>query len=84
MHTAATDKVPKAERIKLGKLHIRMRNCKTLKVVESQSIDYAIIHGAKKGILPYPPAACTPPKRYRGPPRDVAASRDIEFPYICR
>jgi hypothetical protein len=48
MHIAATHKVPKAERIKLGELHVKMRNCKTPKVVEGQSVDYAAIHGAKK------------------------------------
>jgi hypothetical protein len=61
MTIAATHKVPNTERNKLGELHIRMRSCKTPKVIEGRSVDYVAIHAEKKGTSPYPPAACTPP-----------------------
>jgi hypothetical protein len=61
MHTATTHKVSNAGINKLGELHIRMGNCKTPKVMEGRSVDYAAIHAPKKGISPYPAAACIPP-----------------------
>jgi hypothetical protein len=54
------------------------------KLVEGQSADYAAIHDAKKGHSPYPPDACTPPKRGRGPPSGVTVTIVEEYPYICR
>jgi hypothetical protein len=57
-----------------------MRNCKTPKMVEDQTVDYAAIYGVKKGISPYPSDACILPKRDCGPPRDVAATKVEEFP----
>jgi hypothetical protein len=47
MHIAATHKVHKVHGKKLDELHIRMRNCRTSKMVEGQSIDYAAIHTVK-------------------------------------
>jgi hypothetical protein len=39
-----------------------MRNCKTPKLAEGQSIDYTAIYAAKRGPSPYPPGAYTPSK----------------------
>jgi hypothetical protein len=50
MHTAATDKFHELLGNKLGELNIRMRNCKMPKTEEDQSIDYAVIHAAKKSL----------------------------------
>jgi hypothetical protein len=36
--------------------------------MEGQSVDYATIHVAKRGLSLYPPGAYIPQKRYRGPP----------------
>jgi hypothetical protein len=54
------------------------------KLVEGQSADYAAIHDARKGPSTYPPGACTPPKRGRGPPSGVAVTIVGECPYIYR
>jgi hypothetical protein len=46
-----------------------MRNCKTPKLVEGQSADYAVIHDVRKG---------------RGPPSGGAVTIVGECQYICR
>jgi hypothetical protein len=54
------------------------------KLLEGQSTDYAAILDAGKGPSPYPPDACTPPKRGRGRPSGVPVTIDGECSYICR
>jgi hypothetical protein len=83
MHIAATQKVQEVK-VKLGELHIKMRNCKTPKQAEGQSVDYDAIYTVKRGLLPYPPDAYTPPIRDRGPPCGEAVTIAKECPYICR
>jgi hypothetical protein len=61
-----------------------MRNCKTPKLAEGQSVDYAAIYAAKIGLSLYPSGAYKPPKRDRGPPCGEAVIIDGECPYICR
>jgi hypothetical protein len=48
-------------KIIIDELHIILRNCKMPMVTEGQSVDYAAIRAEKKGPLPYPPDAYTPP-----------------------
>jgi hypothetical protein len=84
MYTAATHRILEVKGNKLGKLYIRMRNCKTSKMVEGQSVDYAAIHAAKRGLSQYPPGVYTPPKSGRGPPCGEVVTVDGEFPYNGR
>jgi hypothetical protein len=67
-HSQNTQGSHSANEIKLGELHIRLRNCKTPKMMEGQYVNYAAIHAAKRGPSPYPPAVCTPLRRGRDPP----------------
>jgi hypothetical protein len=60
MHTAKPH-IVRESKIKIDKLHIRMRNRKTPMVVEGQSVDYATIRAEKKGPSPYPQDAYTHP-----------------------
>jgi hypothetical protein len=84
MHTATTHEVQEVIIKKLDELYIRMRNSKTLKLTEGQSVDYAAIHAPRRGISPYPLGAYTPPIIYRGPPCDEAMTIVGECPYIYR
>jgi hypothetical protein len=84
MHTATTHKVPEAKGDKLGELHIRMRNCKTPKMVEGRFVDYAVIHAAKRGLSQYPPNKYIHTKRGCGPPCGGAVTIVEECPYIGR
>jgi hypothetical protein len=61
-----------------------MRNYKTPKLAEGQSVDYAAIHAMKTGLSLYPPGAYKPLKRDRGPPCGEVVTIDEECPYICR
>jgi hypothetical protein len=61
-----------------------MRNCKTPKLAECQSVDYPAIHAEKTGLSPYPPGVYKSPKRDRGPPCGEAVTIDEECPYIFR
>jgi hypothetical protein len=54
------------------------------KMMEGQSIDYAAIHIARKGLSIYPPYVYTPSKKGRGPPCGEVVIIDGECPYICR
>jgi hypothetical protein len=66
-HSQNTQSSYSANKVKLGELHIRLRNCKTPKTVEGQCADYAVIHAAKRGPSLYLPGACTPLKRDHDP-----------------
>jgi hypothetical protein len=61
-----------------------MRNYKTPKLAEGQSVKYTVIHVAKRGISPYPLGVYTPPKIDRGPPCGEAVIIVGEFPIICK
>jgi hypothetical protein len=61
-----------------------MRNCKTPKLAEDQSVDYAAIHAVKKGLSLYPPGAYTPSKRDLDPPCGEGVTIDRECMYIYR
>jgi hypothetical protein len=54
------------------------------KLAEGQSVDYAGIHVAKRGLSLYPLGAYTPPKRDRDPLCGEGVTIDGECPYICR
>jgi hypothetical protein len=83
-HSQNTQGSHSANEIKLGELHIRLRNCKTPKMMEGQCADYAAIHAAKRGPSPYPPGACTPLKRGRDPPCGEAVTIVGGCPYTGR
>jgi hypothetical protein len=73
-----------ANKVKLGELHIRLKNCNTPKMMEGQCADYAAIHATKRGPSPYPPGACTPLKRGRDPPCGEAVTIIGGCPYTGR
>jgi hypothetical protein len=83
-HSQNTQGSYSANEIKLGELYIRLRNCKMLNMMEGQCADYAAIHAAKRGPLPYPSCASAPLKRGRDPPCGEAVTIVGGCPYTGR